>query len=212
MEPVVQEVRDDLGFPLGEGEDALAGTWLGRARQPAVLLKAVHALSIDLIVEDKTITGKGHDPYGAFTIQGTVDGDAVRFRKIYDASNVVRYAGRKQAGEIVGAWRFDRVSDFAGVFWLGRADRLAEAVRADLEKKASSFLEGRVRMLVPMLVLVVALYASLTEIIPQLVAPLVLAAYVGLMFWRKRELGVRVARWEKSAAETSLIVDPPKQR
>jgi hypothetical protein len=212
MEPVVQEIRDDLGVPLGEGEEALGGKWLGRMRQPAVLLKPVHAVSLELIVEGKSITGKGHDPYGAFTILGNVDGEAVRFRKIYDASNVVRYAGRKNGGEITGAWRFERVSDFAGVFWLGRADRLPEPARTNLEQKASSFLEGRVRMVVPMLVLVGALYASLTELIPQLVAPIVLAAYVGVMLWRKRELGSRVVRWEKSAAETSLIVDPPKQR
>lgn len=210
---VAQEIRDDLGTTLGEASsDGFGGKWLGRARQPAVLLAPVHALSLTLSLEGKKLTGAGHDPYGNFTIEGNVDGEAVRFRKIYDASNVVRYAGRHADGEIVGAWRFERVSDFGGVFWLARDTRVPEAERARLEHKASSFLEGRWRMVVPMAVLFVGLFASLTNLIPQLVAPAVLAVYVGVMLWRKRKLGALVARWEKSASETSLIVDSPKQR
>lgn len=213
LSTAAQEIRDELGLPLVTSpSDGLSGKWLGRARQPAVLLKAVHALSIDLSVKGKKVTGAGRDPYGTFTIEGSVDGETVRFRKIYDASNVVRYAGKHQDGEIVGAWRFERVSDFAGVFWLARDNRLTESQRAELEGKAASFLEGRWRMVLPMTVLVAGLYASLTELIPQLVAPVVLAAVLGLMLWRKRKLGGLVARWEKSAGVSSLIVDPSKQR
>jgi hypothetical protein len=209
---VAKEIRDDLGRPLGERAEGLGGAWLGRARQPAVLLKAVHALACELIVDGDTLTGKGRDPYGSFTIEGSREGDAIRFRKIYDASNVVRYAGRLDGGELVGAWRFERVSDFAGTFWLARAESLPEPERKDLEAKAGSFFEGRFRLVLPMAVLAVALYASLTSLIPQLLAPVILAAYVGVMLWRKRQLTSQVARWEKSAAETSLIVDTPKQR
>jgi hypothetical protein len=214
LSAVAQEIRDGLHVPLTESSDGgeLGGKWLGRVQQPGVLLKPVHAMTLELIADGKTLTGTGRDPYGAFTIDGTVEDDVVRFRKVYDPSNVIRYAGRKQDGEIIGAWRFERVSDFGGVFRLVKAERVAEAARGELERLASSRLEGRWRMVLPMLVLAVALYASLVGLIPELLAPLVLAGYVGVMFWRKRQLGSLVERWEKSANETSLVPEPPKKQ
>src|SRR5688572_10655205 len=138
LSEVAKEIRDGLEIPLGEaGSDGdLGGKWLGRVQQPGVLLKPVHAMSIELIADRGQLTGRGRDPYGDFSIDGSVEGDVVRFRKVYDPSNVIRYAGRLSDGEIVGAWRFERVSDFSGVFRLVRAERATESARAELERLA----------------------------------------------------------------------------
>lgn len=214
LSSVAKEIRDGLDIPLAEASasDELGGKWLGRVQQPGVLLKPVHAMTLELIVDAERVSGRGRDPYGEFIIDGSVEGDAVRFRKVYDPSNVVRYAGRRSDGEIVGAWRFERVSDFSGVFRLVREERATEAGRAALARLAVSRLEGRWRMVLPMVVLALCLYASIVGLLPQLLAPLVLAGYVGVMFWRKKKLGSLVERWEKSAAETSLLAEPVQKQ
>ncbi len=97
------------------------------------------------------------------------------------------------------------------MFALAREERIASGAREDLVRRSTSRLEGRLRMVVPMGLLAAALYASFIGAIPPLVAPLVLAAYVGVMLWRKQKLTSLVERWEKTAGETSLRPAPARK-
>ena len=68
---------------------------------------------------DNTITGKGSDPVGQFTINGTKKGDEVNFMKKYTGKHVVAYQGKQdKEGKITGSWLIPKSPSAKGTFEL----------------------------------------------------------------------------------------------
>ena len=172
---------------------SLDGEWLGGFAQAGVVLHTVSAVSA-------RIEGDGGamiDEYGESTLVGvTRAGDRVEFAKHYAVQRLV-YVGRLGDGVLSGYWYSALRPQFAGVFWLTRADRLDEATLATFRKRVRSTSPRRavVRIALPALMLTPLVAMMGTSILALLAAIAANVGFFGLLRLRTDRMRREAQAW-----------------
>lgn len=135
-------ITSRLGFAIGlrdrdayrdAGGTRLAGEWLGAFAQPSVFLNKVTPVSARF---DES-SGAMIDEYGESQLAlGRAD-DRVAFVKQY-ARQSFQYVGRLGDGTLAGYWYSTARPEFAGVFWLQRAELFDEPTLAMFRRRVRS--------------------------------------------------------------------------
>jgi hypothetical protein len=178
-----------------QGATPLPGEWLGAFAQPGVLLAAVTAMRVELTADGGTTT----DEYGAATLAPLrVDGDRVEWHKQYARGERFVYVGRLVDGVLAGYWYAPRLPSFGGVFWLGRADRLAAAAATELRARVRS--TSWRRRLLKLLFLAATIALAIGIRVAPLVAAAIAVIAVGFVILhrrRMRAMGGERDRWQR---------------
>lgn len=131
-----------LGVELGEragdayrdaSGELLEGEWLGAFAQPSVILNKVTPVSLRI----EGGGGRSIDEYGEARLEVSRDEttERIEIRKDYGRfAGEFAYVGRMHEGTLAGYWFSTLRPDFAGVFWMARADRLAPEVAERLRR------------------------------------------------------------------------------
>jgi len=156
-------IGKQLGLELGEragdayrdaSGELLEGEWLGAFAQPSVILNMVTPVSLRIAGEG----GQCIDEYGEATLAVTREqDDRIEIRKDYGrmAGQFV-YVGRMHEGTLAGYWYSEVRPEFAGVFWMARADRLADEVAERLRRRVRRTSPRRALLKAAMMSLLIA--------------------------------------------------------
>ena len=132
-----------LGLELGErtgdayrdpSGELLDGEWLGAFAQPGVILNKVTPVSLRI----DGASGQCIDEYGEARLEVALDdkNDRVEIRKDYGRlGGQFLYVGRIHEGTLAGYWHSGMRPEFAGVFWMARADRLPDELAEALRRR-----------------------------------------------------------------------------
>jgi len=132
-----------LGLELGEragdayrdaSGELLDGEWLGAFAQPSVILNKVTPVSLRI----DGAAGRSIDEYGEAQLDVSVEPtrERIEIRKEYGRiGGEFMYVGRMHEGTLAGYWYSAVRPQFAGVFWMARADRLAPEVAERLRRR-----------------------------------------------------------------------------
>ena len=182
--------------------DAFAGDWLGAFAQPGVILNAATVVRASF---DERV-GKAVDEYGESSLVVVQhEADRVVLRKRYankPATGEFMYVGRLADGALAGYWYSTLRPQFCGVFWMSRADRLADATRTSLETRvrARSVRRGIVYTLAALVAAAgLAGIAGYTEIAIIAFLVVLLARYV--LLGRMDAMTKEVKLWQKALAK-----------
>jgi len=181
------------------GGTPLDGEWLGAFAQPAVILRAVSAMSVTF----GDNRGASVDEYGEAELSIVArDGDRIEWVKRYRVERpgalALRYVGKLRGATLSGYWEaIDRPS-FCGVFWLARADRTAKSMREVMQSRMRSKSVPHVVAQVVMAGLCILFVAGLVTHHPiAFAAAVMFAGLIALGTVRAGELKREVAAWKQ---------------
>ena len=181
------------------GGTPLDGEWLGAFAQPAVILRAVSAMSV-MFGDNR---GASVDEYGEAELSVVArDGDRIEWVKRYRVERpgalALRYVGKLHGTTLSGYWEAIDRPTFCGVFWLARADRTAKSVREVMQSRVRSKSVPRVVAQIVMTGLCIVFgFGLVTRHVIALAAAVAFVALIALGTARAGELKREVAEWKQ---------------
>jgi hypothetical protein len=196
----------ELGVELGErtGDayrdatgELLDGEWLGAFAQPSVILNKVTPVSLRIDGRE----GRSIDEYGEARLDVSIEPvhDRIEIRKDYGRlGGEFVYVGRMHEGTLAGYWYSTVRPQFAGVFWMARADRLAPEVGERLRRRVRRNSPKRALLKAAMMSLLIAGVVGV-RLVPALgfVVLGLGVAFVLVLAQRTRNLGREVELWRR---------------